>query len=258
MRKNLKLNFLTPAHPLLTLFFWGSSFAKALARAGGGGGGMGGGGSYFGHYWTISDYWGALFVGSAFAAMAFLSIGYVRWRVARKTKKVGEVLKQLALKDRKWDEKNLEKTTGETFLDIQKNWCGQDLNKLRKSLTPALYGEWEDKIKFYQQIGQRNHMDQLTVNRIQVVEVKNFKDHGKDSFTACIDAGAVDYFTDDKGDFFSSDNNSPLKTRDGLRFQKFREFWTFIHQGSQGWILNRVDQEGEWADSVNEAVVNEA
>ncbi len=191
-------------------------------------------------------------------AFSGLLYWYGNWKTQKKSEKVEEVLKELAPLDSEWDEKHLKAMAEKSFMKIQEAWCVQDLPKLKALLAPEIYAKWESDIKFYQKMGQKDYMENLKVQNISIVEIENYLNRDRDKFAACIDAGAVDYFTDDKGRYFNNDDSTkPLTSRDGLRFQTFREYWTFQRIGVRQWILFRVDQQSDWGQTVDEPVINE-
>jgi hypothetical protein len=256
--------FLNPVIYFRFLIIYGTIRSEAMARGGGGGAGGGGGfggGSHGyggGQPFSSRDYFGFLSVGAILCVITGLTIWYSKWKVSHKEKKVEQVLKELAPLDREWDEKNLEKVVRSTFFEIQKAWCDQDLIKLKNLLAPSIYKEWEGLIKFYEKMGQKDFMDDLTIDNLLIVEVKNYINRDKDSFSVCIDASAKDYFVDDKGRYFNNgDSNNPFSSKEDIELKKFREYWTYQRKGPREWLLFRIDQEGDWALSVEEPVVNE-
>jgi predicted lipid-binding transport protein (Tim44 family) len=138
------------------------------------------------------------------------------------------------------------------FFEIQKAWCEQDRTKLAVLLSPDLLREWENELKFFKNKHMQNLMDRITVFHIHFVSVK--RNSNQDSFTCSIDAGAVDYFQTDSGDYLSYREKKMPKEK--LPFENFREFWTFQREGNKDWNLCRVDQEDDWSLSVNEPISN--
>ena len=213
---------------------------EALARAGGGRNSGGGG-----------------LIALILAPLFIIFAWYVNRRINTKSKEADALLERLAKKDPVWDEKKLEDMVGKSFFAIESAWCSQNLNKLSLHLTPELAAQWATQIACLKQSGQWNKMDDLKLDTVRIVEVKNYREKEKDSFTACLDAGAVDYTVDAEGQVFDS-NAGSRRGRDNneKEFAKFREFWTFQRHGDK-WLLSAVDQKDAWEKLVDEPLVDE-
>jgi Tim44-like domain len=243
------------------------SSTQLWARGGGGGhgggGGFGGGGAHF-----SSGYGGGRYVGGSndtddtfFMFMStILLLGLVAyfyqgtWKTMLKVRKVRAALQEMSKKDPEWDEEHLSQMIRHSFFEIQKAWCDLDMHKLETYLTPITYDHWNQTLKEFKRRDLHNLMDRLTINRIQLVSVRHPRHPEKPTITACIDAGAVDYFVDEHGK--TLDYSERRMEKDKLPFKKFREFWTYEKEGPKTWKLYRVDQEDEWDRTVSQAIVN--
>jgi hypothetical protein len=230
---------------LSTLLFAAASaivlVPAALARAGGGSNGGGKGGIL-----TL-----------IFLPFAMLYVWWKNKRIADKNVESERLLAKLALKDPEWEESRVLLAASKNFLAVQKAWCDQDLPALRDLMGPAVYEDWAAKLTALQAKGWTNRMDRLTIFKMRVVEVQNYRDRLRDAFTVCIDAAAEDYTVDRSGTVVES-NTSDDKKRAAKQksFEPFREFWTYRRR-ENGWILQRVDEDGDWAKSVNAKLVDE-
>ncbi len=247
------------------------AFSNAQVWARGGGGGHGGGGGGFGgggHYGGMGYYGGAgrggVYGGTNDAfllfMLCFVVLGFAAYflqgplKILFKTRKVQALLLEMAKQDPEWDEKHLSQMVRDSFLEIQKAWCNLDMSKLKECLGPVIYDHWDQELKEFHRRDLRNLMDRLTVDRIQFVNVWKPRHPEKPLLTACIDAGAVDYFVDDKGKTLDYSERRMEKAK--LPFKKFREFWTFEKEGPKTWKLYRVDQAEDWTRTVNRTIVN--
>jgi len=213
----------------------------ALARAGGGRSGGGGGGIV------------TLILLPFFIAYAW----YKNKRIKDKNVEAEALLAKLARKDPLWEESKVLAAASRNFLAVQKAWCGQDLPALRDLLHPDLYAVWEKEVAGLQAKGWTNKMDLLTIRAVRVVEVQNYRDASKDAFTVCVDAAAEDYTVDRSGAVVESNSsNNDKRAAKQKSFEGFREFWTYLRRGD-GWILLRVDDDGQWSRTVNAPLVDE-
>ena len=241
--------------------FWvmAVTVSDALARAGGGGGGGGGGfggGRYVRH--SPGDYLVVIPAAILFGGITYYSLWLIKKKKQKNSQKVEAALGELASLDPAWNEGRLKETVKATFFEIQKAWCDQNLPKLKILLAPSLYSKWESDIKFYQKMGQKDFMEDLQLYKTTLVNVENHRDRDHDQFTVCIEAGALDYFVTDKGEFYNnSDPNTPHAQKSDLSFSKFTEYWTYVRHGAKAWQLSLIEQEGEWGEDDEPPVVNE-
>jgi predicted lipid-binding transport protein (Tim44 family) len=212
----------------------------ALARAGGGSNGGGGGLLYL-------------------IVLPFVVIyaWYVNRRINAKKAQADALLAKIAKKDPVWEESKLEAVVRSTFLKIEKAWCEQDLALLESLLDPVLFAEWKGRIEALAAAGQRNLMEGLTLDGVRIVEVKNYRQHNKDSFTVCLDAAATDYTVDRSGQIVDSNSGSRRKRAEKKKsHESFREFWTYERRDDE-WLLLRVDQSDAWKAAVDAPLVDE-
>ena len=117
---------------------------------------------------------------------------YVNRRINKKKQEADLLLGKISKQDLAWDESHLEKIVRKTFYEIENAWCKQDLAKLQQFLHQDLYSEWKSQIDRMRSNEQWNIMENLLLKNTRIVEVKNYRDDEKDSFTVCIDASATD------------------------------------------------------------------
>jgi predicted lipid-binding transport protein (Tim44 family) len=216
--------------------------ADAFARAGGGSNGKGGGG----------------IVTLILLPFFILYAWYKNKRIRDKNAQAEQLLEKLAKTDPAWEESRVLAAAAKIFLAVQKAWCDQDLPGLRDLLEDDVYAIWEKQVTDLQAKGWTNKMDRLTVRAMRVVEVQNFKERDKDTFTVCVDAAAEDYSVDRSGVVVESNSKDDDKRNAKKKsFEDFREFWSYRRHGD-GWKLMRLDEDGEWSRTVNAPLVDEA
>jgi hypothetical protein len=213
----------------------------AAARAGGGSNGGGGGGIL------------------TLILLPFF-LAYAWWKgkkIKEKNARSEALLAKLARLDPIWNEDRVIGEASRIFLAVQKAWVEQDLPRLRELMAPEQYGVWEKEVMSLQEKGWTNRMDRLTIASVRVVEVRNYRDDAKDSFTACVDAAAEDYTVDRAGTIVESNaSDGDKRAAKQKSFDAFTEFWTFARRGD-GWRVSGVDQDGQWSRSVNAPLVDE-
>jgi hypothetical protein len=199
--------------------------SDAIGRAGGGGGMTVGGGSAsraFGHGGSI-PIWVLIFPA---IILLYLLIWYLRW--SNKKRSTRQMLKEIAQKDPVWNEERIAVYVKDHFTRTQEAWCAQKLDILRDLLHPEIFREWQAKIEDQILRGTKNVMESLSIQQVQVVDVKNFRDNVHDQFTAYIKACASDATYDIRGNIISK--------RDPGIF----EFWTYTRLQDR-WVLRRID-----------------
>lgn len=205
---------------------WLLMSTETWARAGGGSGGSC-------HGWICI----------ALYPVILLYGAYVSMRITLKYSSVRRALAKMKIKEPQWSENNLLSVARERFILLQTAWGTQDLDVMRTYLHPSLYPNWEMQVKDQQSRNERNVMSGLSINKIRIVDVQNYKDDERDEFTVAIDARANDQtFTNEK---VTKSENS-----------KFREFWTFEWENGS-WALREVTQAEGWKRFVNAHIINE-
>lgn len=197
-----------------------------FARAGGGGGGRGSG-----------------ILGIILAPFVLIYAWYVNTKLNAKNARVERALAEISKTDPKWAEDKLLGKGKQRFFELQQAWSTQDLQTMKKLLHPLLYPSWEAQIKMQINNHQKNIMSGVAINRIRIVDARNYRDDERDCFTACIDAWADDQ-TIQNGTLMASKKGS------------FREFWTFEWH-EKDWVLLDVSQSNAWRKFVLMDIVYE-
>lgn len=158
--------------------------------------------------------------------LLYLLIWYLRR--LNKMRSTKQLLKEIAEKDHVWDEERIEAFVKDHFTRTQEAWCAQKLDALRDLLHPELFVEWQAKIDDQVSKGTRDVMENLFIQKVQVLDVKNFRNDANDRFTAYIKAFANDTTHDVRRNIV------------GKRDPGIFEFWTYTRL-QDGWVLRRID-----------------
>ena len=242
-------------------------FANGVAvhnKGGGGGGGGGGshGGSSF-HGGSRSSSGGSNdnpIVGLVFILIVifFVIFAFVQGRrnkggnedldfvyspsqIAGKADKTLKLLQFLSRQDQSMAPDILREQVKATFLKLQECWQTRDYGPMKPLMMSDLYADHCRQIAGMVRNHEINMIDQLKVDRVDLVNVRYpFKEDQRE-FTALITATALDYYLDDR-------------TRKRLRGDKapaqFQEFWIFQRKG-KAWLLREVEQSRE-SDALKE------
>lgn len=182
---------------------------------------------------------------------------YVNRRIKKKKQMTEEAMTRLAAKDPVWDERQLEAFVREDFFRIEKAWCEKDFATLRERLDVDLFAEWKAQLDLMASQRHRNVLEDLHLDQVRFVEVKDYPVKDRDEFTVCLDAGATDYTVNDAGEIVDSNTSSRrARNRKEKKEASFREFWTYHRKGEQ-WKLAAIDQSGQWRNSVDAPIVEE-
>jgi hypothetical protein len=237
---------------------WMAGPSALLARAGGGDGGDGGGGGgggYRYHYYgyardnnSAPDFWLNVEIAGVVLAIFAVGLFYVFRQGRVRRRKIQDLLAKLAGQDPGWGQARLEEFARQRFLEIQQAWSSQDLDLLRKRLGTELYADWEKQLKAQAEQGRHNKMDDVTVDKAEIVGVKHYRDPKWDSFLVSIVATAADY-TVDPGKNVVEGSKKP---------GSFKEYWTFQRKGPNDWALLKVDQPEGGYNAAQEPLVDEA
>ena len=122
-----------------------------------------------------------------------------------------------------------------TFTKLQECWQSREYEPMKPLLMPDLYAEHCQEIAGLVHQHEINLLEGLSVERVDLVNVRYTNDADHREFTALITARARDYYIDDRTRKFLRGDASP---------QEFQEFWTFQLQKGQ-WILREIEQTRE-------------
>jgi predicted lipid-binding transport protein (Tim44 family) len=245
-------------------------FAAGIAvhnKGGGGGGGFGGGGfggGGFGGGGFGGGYYGGGYHGygraSGSPAATFIIVGvlivivivvkyrasqdpqqqnldyvYTRSDVLAKARKTQALLEFIARQDPSFTLETLTSQATSTFLKLQECWQARNYEPMKPLMMGDLYLDHMRQLS--NMIGQHetNIIENVSVERVDMVNIRYTHDAQQREFTALITAAARDYYIDDRTGRFLRGDSTP---------QKFQEFWTFqLQQGR--WLVREIEQTRE-------------
>ena len=213
-----------------------------------GGGGFGGGGFHGGGgggsgdpavFLIIAGFVVVVLISKALGAKKEadenLDFVYSPTAVAAKAEKTRKLLEFIAKTDPAFREENLQQRVTETFVKLQEYWQAREYGPMQPLMMPDLYAEHCAQLDGLRRNHEINMIDDLKVEKVDIVNVRYTQKENQREFTALITASARDYYVDDRDRHFLRGDDGPAQ---------FQEFWTFHRQDGQ-WLLREIEQTRE-------------
>lgn len=220
-------------------------------KGGGGGGGGFHGGGYHGH--------GSSGGGSGDPTVFFIMVGivivvlvvraaaarqqddenldfvYSRTAVEPKAAKTKKLLEFIAKVDSAFTAEALQQRATETFVKLQECWQAREYGPMQPLMMPDLYTQHCGQLQGLRRNHEINMIEDLRVERVDIVNVRYTHKENEREFTALITASARDYYVDDRTQEFLRGDDAP---------STFQEFWTFQRLNG-AWLLREIEQSRE-------------
>jgi hypothetical protein len=160
---------------------------------------------------------------------------YSQTEVTKKSMKTEKLLAFLSRQDPSFSAAELKKLSESTFRKLQDCWGKRDNGPMKPLLMETLFNQHVSQLKGLVRNHEINRIDDLKVERVDIVNVRYTEKPDQREFTALITASARDYYVDDRANQFLRGDKNP---------SRFQEFWTFHRSGDQ-WLLREIEQAGE-------------
>ncbi len=164
-----------------------------------------------------------------------LDFVYSRNQIDPKAQKTEKLLAFLSRQDSSVSPETLRDQAKATFLKLQECWGKREYGPMGALLVPDLYTQHTAQLQGLARNHEINRIDDLTVERIDLVNVRYTEKGNQREFTALITASARDYYLDDRSGKFLRGDRTPAR---------FQEFWTFQLMNGR-WLLREIEQAGE-------------
>ena len=171
-----------------------------------------------------------------------LDFVYDRNKVAPKAGKTEKLLIFLGQQDPSVKPEGLRQLADFTFRKLQECWQARNYEPMKPLMMQDLFNQHTAQLSNMIANHEVNHIENLKVEYIDLVNVRYTEKPDQREFTALITATAKDYYLDDKTGRFLRGDKTPAR---------FQEFWTFHRFGDQ-WLLREIEQAGE-SDMLKEA-----
>lgn len=155
--------------------------------------------------------------------------------VVKKSTKTEKLLEFLSKQDPSLSPKELRTLSESTFCKLQECWNKRDYGPMKPLLMHDLFLQHTSQLQGLVRNHEINRIDNLKVERVDLVNVRYTEKPAQREFTTLITASARDYYIDDRNDKFLRGDKSPAQ---------FQEFWTF-HRSGNNWLLREIEQAGE-------------
>lgn len=204
-----------------------------LARAGGGGtsGGGGGGGLHSFHSHGGNGDSSSFFVLFLVIIAILLFVVGGQYMASQKNKKNLQLLKLASEYDVTWNLEYIKKHTFDVFVELQKVWEEKKLKKVKSLITSKCFDDLSKKLNDLNERQLINIMENIEINRIDIISVKDFKENSKDSYIAFIEGRMIDYSIDEITKRELINPNKDVKD--------FKDSYEFIRVGNK-WMLDAI------------------
>jgi len=164
-----------------------------------------------------------------------LDFVYPRNQIIPKAEKTEKLLTFLSRQDSSVSPETLRNLAEATFLKLQECWGKREYGPMGPLLLPDLFTQHTAQLQGLARNHEINRIDDLKVERIDLVNVRYTEKANQREFTALITASARDYYQDDRSEKFLRGDQTPAR---------FQEFWTFQMMSGR-WLLREIEQAGE-------------
>jgi predicted lipid-binding transport protein (Tim44 family) len=155
--------------------------------------------------------------------------------VSRKAVRTEKLLQFLSRQDRSVEPETLRQLAESSFRKLEECWEKRDYGPMEPLMMPSLFAQHTAQIRGMVRNQEINRIEDLKVEKVDLVNVRYTEKPNQREFTALISASARDYYVDDtRGKFIRGDKTSA----------RFQEFWTF-QRLDDCWLLREIEQSGE-------------
>lgn len=176
---------------------------------------------------------------------------YSNSKISIKTEEVSEALNEISQKDSYWNEEGLIVQAEQAFYRIQAALAQRDINELSELLHPTLFAKWENQVNNVED-GDYSYIKRKEIDDLSIIDIDNYKDDEKDTFTAGLYIRANEYTVDNKGNLIYKQNISSDERLENL----LTEYWHFEREGEE-WCLLSVSKSNDWKKFVDDPIINE-
>jgi inner membrane protein import complex subunit Tim44-like protein len=242
----------------------------ATGSGGGGGGGFSGGGGGGGYYGGSGGS-GSGRPGSTLVAVLIV-VGVIVFvlliqLLARRPKRPGfqgtkrmgreagrradeaeDAARAASADDDMWNPDMLRCRVREVFYPVQQTWSKRDPADSRPFVSDKLYKRHELQLDGLERQHRVNRIEDLELDEVEIVRVVNVSDDRKDRFIAFIQCRARDWMEDA--------NTGRIVNGNKLAQTTFQQFWTFVRDPKNGWVLDEIQQAEEGGYHLKESDID--
>ena len=171
-----------------------------------------------------------------FIIIIFASTIILYFKVLRASFNSKRYLRLLDNKDSTFKYKNIEKRVIETFYIVEEAWTNNDISKAKDYMDNDLYENFKSKLEWMDINNRRNILKKIRLVNLKPVSVYDDNDDKKDLIWFYIKGKMIDYIVDTKTKSIVSGDT---------KNKSFVEFWKFVKNDDNNWVLNEILQEDE-------------
>ena len=120
-------------------------------------------------------------------------ISYSKSKIAKKAGKTQKLLQFLSAQDPSVKPENLRTTAESTFRKLQECWAAGEYDPMQPLLMQSLYDQHVAQLKGMKRNNEINRIENLKVEKVDLVNVRYTDKPNQREFTALISASARDY-----------------------------------------------------------------
>jgi predicted lipid-binding transport protein (Tim44 family) len=160
---------------------------------------------------------------------------FTRSEIEPKAAKTRKLLEFIAKTDPTVDPNALIAVADRTFRQLQTCWSARDYKPMEPLMMPDLWAQHNEQLRGLRQNHEINRLEDLRVERVDLVHLNYTDKPNGRAFTALITAWLRDTYVDDRtGAFLRGDETAA----------RFQEFWTFQFW-ENSWRLREIEQSRE-------------
>ena len=171
-----------------------------------------------------------------FILILFASTIILYFKVLRASFNSKRYLRLLDNKDSTFKYKNIEKRVIETFYIVEEAWTNNDISNAKDYMDKDLYENFKSKLEWMDINNRRNILKKIRLVNLKPVSVYDDKDDNKDLIWFYIKGKMIDYIVDTKTKSIVSGDT---------KNKSFVEFWKFVKNDNNEWVLSEILQEDE-------------
>jgi predicted lipid-binding transport protein (Tim44 family)/uncharacterized membrane protein YgcG len=160
---------------------------------------------------------------------------FSRGDIEKKSVKTEKLIEFISRQDPSFAPDVLKKITEAVFRKLQQCWQAREYEPMKPLLMPDLYADHLGQIRGMMRNHEINVIAGLTVDAVDLVNVRYTLNNEDREFTALITATAADFYLDDRTNERLRGDRSPAR---------FQEFWTFQYHRDT-WLLREIEQTAE-------------
>ena len=166
---------------------------------------------------------------------------FSRGDIEKKSVKTEKLIEFISQQDPSFSPDVLKKITEATFRKLQQCWQAREYEPMKPLQMPDLYADHLGQIRGMVRNHEINVIAGLTVDALDLVNVRYTLKTEDREFTALITATATDFYIDDRTNDRLRGDQAPTQ---------FQEFWTFQYHQDK-WLLREIEQTAE-SDILND------